>query len=80
MGFRVTRVIEAYRRLPAGLNACVQFVTTSMDFRTVTPTVSRIRNTDFRDVPGSQRSAYCREELAGRIPQPSILTLAPAGR
>ena len=79
MSVRVPALIEAYQRLPAGVNGCVEFITASMEFRTMTPAASRIRNTDFRDVPEWRHSAYCREELAGRIPQPSMSTLTPAG-
>jgi hypothetical protein len=70
-GFGVPRLIEAYQRLPAGVNACVESIYASPDSKTKTPNVSRTHNTRFGAIPVALRSTYCRFELFRRIPAPA---------
>jgi hypothetical protein len=77
-GYDVIAMIEAYRRLPAGINACVELVHVSMDSQTKTPIVSRSRSTHYPDyMPVALRPIYCRVHLWWSIPRPATSPLAP---
>lgn len=62
-------VIEAIRRLPGGENACIEYITATIDFRTQSPKELRTRMTSLRHVPVEQRADYCRNVLS-RLPMP----------
>jgi hypothetical protein len=79
-GYDELALIDAYRRLPAGINACVEFVLVSLNFSTMTPKISRLQKTDYpHDMPAERRNAYCRDNLGWRIPRPTMSDLTPAG-
>jgi hypothetical protein len=78
MSMRWPFLIEAYQRLPAGVNACVLYVTASMDFKSLTPQVQRTHRTNLRDIAPAERPNFCRAALQRHIPPFSAPRLAPA--
>jgi hypothetical protein len=76
MSRNIPALIEAYERLPAGVNACVLYVTASWDFKANTARVGHTQRTKLREVPVAERPIYCRDALLKHIPPTAPQPLA----
>ena len=63
-------IITAIRQLKAGENACIEYVTATIDIRKQSPKILRTRMTSLNHVPIERRPAYCRDVLS-RLPVPN---------